>query len=85
MLLMSVSQFCLQGLSSRDCDMAIQPLEDNHQYLSPIFFIKLKLYFKDIKKLHSVSLSSSCCTVTGQVVHFLNIKLHTFTYDKMIN
>ena len=33
--------------------MAIQPLEDNHQYLTKIkkifFFIKSKLYFKDMK------------------------------------
>ena len=31
---MCVFQFCLQGLSPGDCTMAIQPLEDNHQYLT---------------------------------------------------
>ena len=50
---MSVFQFCLHGLSPGDCTMAIQPLEDNHQYLTKkkkkLFFIKSKLYFKDIK------------------------------------
>ena len=33
---MSVFQFCLHGLSPGDCTMAIQPLEDNHQYLTKI-------------------------------------------------
>ena len=51
--LMSVFQFCLHGLSPGDCTMAIQPLEDNHQYLTKIkkifFFIKSKLYSKDMK------------------------------------
>ena len=46
--LMSVFQFCLHGLSPGDCTMAIQPLEDNHQYLTKIkkilFFIKSKLF-----------------------------------------
>ena len=39
------------GLSPGDCTMAIQPLEDNHQYLTTknILFIKSKLYFKDMK------------------------------------
>ena len=49
---MSVFQFCLHGLSPGDCTMAIQPLEDNHQYLTKkkcIFFIKSKLCFKDMK------------------------------------
>ena len=49
---MSVFQFCLHGLSPGDCTMAIQPLEDNHQYLRKkklFFFIKSKLYFKDMK------------------------------------
>ena len=45
---MSVFQFCLHGLSPGDCIMAIQPLEDNHQYLTKIkkilFFIKSKLF-----------------------------------------
>ena len=31
---MSVFQFCLHGLSPGDCTMAIQPLEDNNQYLT---------------------------------------------------
>ena len=31
---MSAFQFCLHGLSPGDCTMAIQPLEDNHQYLT---------------------------------------------------
>ena len=31
---MSVFQFCLHGLSPGDCIMAIQPLEDNHQYFT---------------------------------------------------
>ena len=30
---MNVFQCCLHGLSAGDCTMAIQPLEDNHQYL----------------------------------------------------
>ena len=34
---MSVFQFCLHGLSPGDCTMAIQPLEDNHQYLTKIY------------------------------------------------
>ena len=46
---MSVFQFCLQGLSPGDCTMAIQPLEDNHQYLTKrkinIFFYKIKTVF----------------------------------------
>ena len=48
---MSVFQFCLHGLSPGDCTMAIQPLEDNHQYFTKniIVYIKSKLYFKDIK------------------------------------
>ena len=49
---MSVFQFCLHGLSPGDCTMAIQQLEDNHQYLTIkklFFFIKSKLYFKDMK------------------------------------
>ena len=50
---MSVFQFCLHGLSPGDCTMAIQPPEDNHQYLTKIknnfFFIKSKLCFKDMK------------------------------------
>ena len=48
---MSVFQFCLHGLSSGDCTMAIQLLEDNHQYLTKkiLFFIKSKLYFNDMK------------------------------------
>ena len=49
---MSVFQFCLYRLSPRDCTVAIQPLEDNHQYLTHkkyFFFIKSKLYFKDMK------------------------------------
>ena len=50
---MSVFQFCLHGLSNGDCTIAIQPLEANHQYLTKIkikfFFIKSKLYFKDMK------------------------------------
>ena len=50
---MSVFQFCLHGLSPGDCTMAIQPLEDNHQYLTKIkiniLFIKSKLCFKDMK------------------------------------
>ena len=44
---MSVFQFCLHGLSPGDCTMAIQPLEDNHQYLiikNYSCFIKSKLY-----------------------------------------
>ena len=41
---MSVFQFCLHGLSLGDCTMAIQPLEDKHQYLT-----KIKLCFKDMK------------------------------------
>ena len=31
---MSVFQFCLHGLSPGDCTMAIQPLEDHHQYFT---------------------------------------------------
>ena len=31
---MSVFQFCLHGLSPGDCTMAIQLLEDNHQYFT---------------------------------------------------
>ena len=50
---MSVFQFCLHGLSPGDCTLAIQTLEDNHQYLTKIkkifFFIKSKLYFTDMK------------------------------------
>ena len=48
---MNVFQFCLHGLSPGDCTMAIQQLEDNHQYLTIkiFFFIKLNLYFKDMK------------------------------------
>ena len=38
---MSVFQFCLHGLSPGDCTMAIQPLEDNYQYLTKK---KKKLY-----------------------------------------
>ena len=48
---MSVFQFYLHGLSPGDCTMAIQPLEDNHQYLTKknILFYKSKLCFKDMK------------------------------------
>ena len=49
---MSVFQFCLHGLSPGDCTMAIQPLEENHQYLTTkkiFIFIKSKLCFKDMK------------------------------------
>ena len=45
---MSVFQFCLHGLSPGDCTMAIQTLEDNHQYLTKkyIFFLyKIKTVF----------------------------------------
>ena len=44
---MSVFQFCLHGLSPADCTMAIQPLEDNHQYLiiKKYFFYKIKTVF----------------------------------------
>ena len=43
---MSVFQFCLHGLSPGDCTMAIQPLEDNHQYLiKKFFFYKIKTVF----------------------------------------
>ena len=44
---MSVFQFCLHGLSPGDCTMAIQPLEDNHQYLTKknYFFYKIKTVF----------------------------------------
>ena len=45
---MSVFQFCLHGLSHGDCTMAIQPLEDNHQYLTKkkkILFYKIKTVF----------------------------------------
>ena len=45
---MSVFQFCLHGLSPGDCTMAIQPLEDNHQYLTKkniFFFYKIKTVF----------------------------------------
>ena len=45
---MSVFQFCLHGLSPGDCTMAIQPLEDNHQYLiiiKNILFYKIKTVF----------------------------------------
>ena len=46
---MSVFQFCLHGLSPGDCTMAIQPLEDNHQYLTKIkkniLFYKIKTVF----------------------------------------
>ena len=41
---MRVFQFCLHGLSPGDCTMAIQPLEDNHQYLTKIK--KLILIYK---------------------------------------
>ena len=33
---MSVFQFCLHRLSPGDCTMAIQPLEDNHQYSTKV-------------------------------------------------
>ena len=49
---MSVFKFCLHGLSPGDCSMVIQPLEDNHQYLTTkklFLFIKSKQYFKDMK------------------------------------
>ena len=48
---MSVFQISLHGLSFGNCTMVIQPLKDNHQYLSlkKIIFYKLKLYFKEIK------------------------------------
>ena len=48
---MSVFQFFLHGLSRGDYTMAIQPLENNHQYffLKILLFIKSKLYFKDMK------------------------------------
>ena len=39
---MSVFQYCLHGLSPGDCTMAIQPLEDNHQYLRKIKNKKIK-------------------------------------------
>ena len=45
---MSVFQFCLHGLSPGDCTMAIQPLEDNHQYLTKkkqTIFYKIKTVF----------------------------------------
>ena len=46
---MSVFQFCLHELSPGDCTMAIQPLEDNHQYLTKnkkkFFFYKIKTVF----------------------------------------
>ena len=45
---MSVFQFYLHGLSPGDCTMAIQPLEDNHQYLTKkiFFFIKSNCVLK---------------------------------------
>ena len=43
---MSVFQFCLHGLSPGDCTMAIQPLEDNNQYLTKI---KINILFYKIK------------------------------------
>ena len=45
---MSVFQFCLHGLSPGDCTMAIQPLEDNHQYFTKKInycFYKIKTVF----------------------------------------
>ena len=45
----SVFQFCLHGLSPGDCTMAIQQLEDNHQYFTHkknTFFIKSNCILK---------------------------------------
>ena len=43
---MSVFQSCLYGLSHRDFTMAIQPLENNQQYLTKKnSFYKLKTVF----------------------------------------
>ena len=44
---MSVIQFCLHGLSPGDCTIAIQPLENNHQYFTKInyCFYKIKTVF----------------------------------------
>ena len=46
---MSVFQFCLHGLSPGYCTMAIELLEDNHQYLTMkkiILFYKIKTILK---------------------------------------
>ena len=46
---MIVFQFCLHGLSPGDCTMAIQPLEDNHQYLTTKKVFIISMCFKDMK------------------------------------
>ena len=47
---MIVFPFCLYRLSLGDCTMAVQPLEDNHQYFAKKnIFMKSKLYCKGMK------------------------------------